>query len=136
MNLTEELEVLTDKLLEAGMKLRLAERELAAVREKHEKELSKFAHNLKNPIGIISSFTEMMQGDEVLEKEKRLKYLSIIKSSSKFSIDLIDSFQEFNKLENGSAPIELKPVFRLKSELDKLASDISGSAEGSGSTKI
>jgi len=110
MNLTDELEGLTDKLLEVSMKLKLAESELVAVREEHEKELSKFSHNLKNPVGIISSFVEMMQSNESLDEEKRLKYLSIIKSSSKFSIDLINSFEEYYKLKNGSIPFKLESV--------------------------
>ncbi len=99
--MNKELDALTDKLLEVTMKLRATEAELEAIRVSHEKELSKFAHNLKNPVGVISSFAEMLQGNTSMDEEKRSKYLDIIQSSSKFSIALINSFQEYHKIKNG-----------------------------------
>ena len=76
--MNKELDALTDKLLEVTMKLRATEAELEAIRVSHEKELSKFAHNLKNPVGVISSFAEMLQGNTSMDEEKRSKYLDIM----------------------------------------------------------
>ena len=110
LDLQDELEALTDKLLEVSMKLKAAESELKALRSEQVKELSKFSHNLKNPVGVISSFTEMLQGSPSIDEEKRAKYLEIIQSSSKFSLTLVNSFQEYNKLKNDQIPFEYESV--------------------------
>lgn len=110
LDLQDELEALTDQLLEVSMKLRAAESELKTLKSEQVKELSKFSHNLKNPVGVISSFAEMLQGSPSLDEEKRAKYLEIIQSSSKFSLALVNSFQEYNKLKNNQVPFELEPV--------------------------
>ena len=110
MDLNEELEALTDKLLEVSMKLKAAESELKAIRSEQVKELSKFSHNLKNPVGVISSFAEMLQGNASIDEAKRSKYIEIIQSSSKFSLALVNSFQEYNKLKNAQIPFEFEPV--------------------------
>lgn len=104
--MSTELDELTDKLLELSMKLKAKERELEAIRERHDKELSKFSHNIKNPVGVISSFSEMLHGSPSMDSEKQAKYLNIIQSSSKFSLALVNSFQEYSKLQNGSVSFE------------------------------
>ena len=106
----EELDALTDKLLEVSMKLKATESELKAMRSEQVKELSKFSHNLKNPVGVISSFAEMLQGSSSIDEAKREKYLDIIQTSSKFSLALVNSFQEYNKLKNAQIPFEKEPL--------------------------
>lgn len=127
--MSEELDALTDKLLEVSAKLRATESELAELRAKHQTELSKFAHDLKNPLGAISSFVEMLQGNRDIDDEKVFKYLEIIHSSSKFSLDLVNSFQEYNKLQNTPLEFEIQTenyleiVRKVISEVSKKAKD-------------
>lgn len=110
MSMNNEYDELTDKLLEVSMKLKAAQSELETLQSRHEKELSQFAHNLKNPVGVVTSFAEMLRGSTSIDDEKRAKYLDIIQSSSQFSLNLVNSFQEYNKLSNGKDQFELNPV--------------------------
>lgn len=110
MNLKEEQEDFTDKLLELGLKLKAAESQIEALRSNYEKELSKFAHNLKNPVGVVSSFAEMLKGSSSVEDEKSAKYLDVIQSASRFSLDLITSFQEYSTLTNALEAPDLQEV--------------------------
>lgn len=114
MNMNEDYDALTDKLLEVSMKLRAAESKLKEVQSKHDKELSKFAHNLKNPVGVISSFVDMLKGNASMDEEKRSKYLDIIQNSSQFSLALVNSFQEYNKLAHDGVDFEVREINYLE----------------------
>lgn len=93
--LHEQLKIVTDKF--------------NYLKEKQAFIVGKTIHNLKNPVGISSSFAEMMLEDlETYTPEKLKKHLTVIKNSCDFSIGLLNNLQYISKLESGKAPLNLK----------------------------
>ncbi|PCI05023.1 MAG: hypothetical protein COB81_01760 [Flavobacteriaceae bacterium] len=71
--------------------------------------VGKTIHNLKNPVGISSSFAEMILEDLALyTPEKLRKHLTVIKNSCDFSIGLLNNLQYISKLESGKSPLYLE----------------------------
>lgn len=112
--MNEDFDALTDKLLELSMKLKAAENKLKEARVEHLRELSKFSHNLKNPVGVISSFAEMLHESSTIDEAKRTKFIEVIQVSSKLSLALVNSFQEYNKLQYADIPVEYQDVEYVK----------------------
>ncbi|MDO9137104.1 MAG: hypothetical protein Q7U21_04730 [Lutibacter sp.] len=54
---------LEEKIIDLSLKLKSKSNELNAVLETNSKILGKLTHNLKNPVGVIFSFSEMMLED-------------------------------------------------------------------------
>ncbi|MBL4745282.1 MAG: HAMP domain-containing histidine kinase [Flavobacteriaceae bacterium] len=88
--------------------LKTATEELEHRQTKQAFIIGKTIHNLKNPVGISSSFAEMMLEDlEFYTPEKLKKHLTVIKSSCDFSITLLNNLQYISKLESGKSPLNL-----------------------------
>lgn len=60
------------------------------------------AHDLRNPIGIAESFTEILIEElDNLSKETQLEYLTHITNNCSFSLGLIRDFLNISKIESG-----------------------------------
>jgi signal transduction histidine kinase len=60
------------------------------------------AHDLRNPIGIAESFSEILaEEQDNLSKETQLEYLTHIKKNCSFSLNLIRDFLDVSKIEAG-----------------------------------
>ena len=69
----------------------------------------KVIHNLKNPIGISFSFSEMILEDlDIYSKEKLEKHINVIKNSCSFSLDLLDNLVHLTKIESGNLELDIK----------------------------
>jgi len=87
---------LQEKVVELSLKLKQKSNQLKNVSKNYQKVIGKLIHNLKNPIGIISSFSEMMLEDfDDYTPEKANKYLSAINNSSKFSLDILNTIAKY-----------------------------------------
>ena len=76
---------------------------LKTVNIENDRLISMLIHNLKNPIGISYSFSDMiLAGIENYDAEKIQKHVQIIKNSSQYTIELLNSFSEYNQLKNSS----------------------------------
>lgn len=76
-----------------------------------ERFVSILAHDLKSPLTTIGGFaTLLMEEDDnrKISKEKRLKFLSIIKESSDRIRQLIDNALSYGKLKSGRVPLKLR----------------------------
>lgn len=91
---------LEEKIVDLSFKLKNKTSELEKQAELNSLVFKKLVHNLKNPVGIAFSFSEMMLQDfRNYTDEKSEKHLSIINNSSKFSIDLLNSFAFFSRYQ-------------------------------------
>lgn len=95
---TQELE---ESIIELKFKLRNKDKELKNAYESNQKIIGKLVHNLKNPIGIAYSFSEMiMEGASNYDTEKLKKHLQIIRDSANFSLSLLDQFSMYTSLQS------------------------------------
>ena len=100
---------LEEKIIDLSLKLKNKSNELNAVIETNSKILGKLTHNLKNPVGVIFSFSEMILEDlEDYSTEKLGKHLQIIKNSAIFSLAFLDTISKYTRVNS--------PNFILKTE--------------------
>lgn len=108
-NSKEYIQQLEEKIIELSLKLKSSANVLNTVNESNTKILGKLTHNLKNPVGVIFSFSEMMLEDLAdYSHEKLEKHLQIIKNSATFSLALLDTISKYSRVQS--------PNFVLKSE--------------------
>ena len=83
-----ELEKLNDRLSELNL-------------EKN-RYIGMVAHDLRNPIGVAASFSDILIDDyDDLDKKNQLEYLEQINKSCNFSLNLIHDFLDASKIEAG-----------------------------------
>lgn len=103
------MESLKDEIISLRIALKNANAMLKEERESHAEIINKLSHDLKNPIGIIYSFIEMIleKGDNY-DKEKRQKYLNVIKNSASFSIELLNNLAKYSNLLSKDMSLSLE----------------------------
>lgn len=105
LNYKDELE---DKIIELSLKLKNKDKELNEVVELNNLIFKKLIHNLKNPIGIVFSFSEMiLDGIDNYKPEKLKSHIEIIKNSSDFSLKFLNKLAEYARYQQ----TELKFTF-------------------------
>ncbi len=108
-NSEKYIPALEEKIIDLSLKLKSKSNELNAVVETNSKILGKLTHNLKNPVGVIFSFSEMMLEDlEDYSIEKLGKHIQIIKNSATFSLAFLDTVSKYTRVQS--------PNFTLKTE--------------------
>jgi len=105
---TEKLE---EKIVELSLQLKGLKNELNCIHCENHKHIKNIVHNLKNPIGVSYSFSEMLEeGGMEISSEKRKKYVDIIKNSSDYSLKLLNSIGELNRLKSPKFRLNKKPT--------------------------
>jgi len=103
------IEQLEDKIVQLSMK----HKNLSSNFNQYEKEnkllLGKLTHNLKNHIGVIYSFSEMMlENIENYNPEKLIKYSNVIYNSAEYSLDLLSAFAKAVSLKSDDFKLTVK----------------------------
>jgi len=102
-NSKEYIQQLEEKIIDLSLKLKSKAGEIKAAEESTTKILGKLTHNLKNPVGVIFSFSEMMLEDlEDYSTEKLGKHLQIIKNSATFSLALLDTISKYSRVQSSN----------------------------------
>lgn len=92
---------LEEKIIDLSLMLKSKTNALIAADETRAKILGKLTHNLKNPVGVIFSFSEMMLEDlSDYSTEKLEKHLQIIKNSATFSLALLDTISKYSRVQS------------------------------------
>lgn len=80
---------------------------LKSLNEQKSKFLGIAAHDLRNPIGAINSFSEILleSGNEFPAEEKE-EFLTLIKDSSQFSLRLLNELLDISNIERGKLQLE------------------------------
>ena len=85
--------------------------ELVQLNQEKNELLGIAAHDLKNPLAAIQSLSEFMQDSfDVLSKEKMLKSLSVVRTSSKQMFELIKNLLDVYAIESGKIKVSLLSV--------------------------
>ena len=90
---------------------KLEEARKAAEEASHSKTqfLANMSHDIRTPMNAIVGLAELMRHNledpEVLER-----YISKLRSSSQYLLDLINDILELSKIENGSMELKLEPM--------------------------
>ncbi|PCH68286.1 MAG: hypothetical protein COC06_09745 [Bacteroidales bacterium] len=97
-----ELETSRNKLEEQNGTLRV-------LNEQKSKFLGIAAHDLRNPIGAINSFSNLLLDSykDFSDKEK-IEFMELIKESSQFSLNLINELLDISKIELGKLELHKK----------------------------
>lgn len=92
---------LEEKIIDISLQLNNKTKELNLVNESNRKSTGKLIHNLKNPIGVVFSFSDMILEDiEDYSTDKLKTHLQIIKNSANFSIQLLNSVAKYLQLQS------------------------------------
>ncbi len=127
----EYVDELEDKIVDLSIKLKNKEKVISDIQLANKKRIGQISHNLKNPVGVIYSFSEMMLDNKGnFDSEKVKKYLQIIKNSASFSIELLNDIVEITRLND----VDLKFNF-TKEDCNKLLYDIVESLQDNAKSK-
>ena len=88
-----------EKVRELNRSIELLEKDKAI-----KESLFKLTHEIKNPLAVIKGYLDMFNIDN---KEKSLKYLSIMREEANRSLNIITDFLEFNKIKIVKTEIDL-----------------------------
>lgn len=114
------IEELEEKIIDLSLKLKANNNLLAASETTHNKLIATLTHNLKNPISIAYSFSDMiLENAENYTPEKLEKHLKIIKESSQYAISLLNTFVTYQQVNstNYNYKFELKNYTELINDI-------------------
>ncbi len=115
-DLYNELTRLNNELANAQRELAKQNFELERLNRLKTQFLGMAAHDLRNPIGVILSFSEFLRDEAgaVLNKDQ-LEFLAVIKRSSEFMLHMITDLLDVSAIESGQLQLDRRP-----SDLGKL----------------
>ena len=123
------IEELEDKIVELSLQLKAKNNKLHAIQEENYLRTRKVVHNLKNPIGVAYSFSEILEsGGSDISNEKFEKYVEIIKNSTDFSIQFLTSLSKVNALNSPDFNLNLAKV-EYVSLLSNVVGELTNEAE-------
>lgn len=84
---------------------------LEELNEMKNKFLGMAAHDLRNPLGVILGFSQLLKIDyDNFTKEEILEIIDDISSASNTALNLVNDFLDVSKIESGTFEIHLNPV--------------------------
>ena len=84
---------------------------LEELNEIKNKFLGMAAHDLRNPLGVIMGFSQLLKMDyDNFTKEEILEIIDDISSASNTALNLVNDFLDVSKIESGTFEIHLNPV--------------------------
>lgn len=100
-----------ERLIEIGIQLKNKKNELNSLNESHKKMIRKLIHNLKNPIGVVSSFSEMILDDvQNIETAKLIQRIGIIKKSADFTLNFLNKTSQHTRLQSSEVVFLIKKI--------------------------
>lgn len=103
----KELESVNNELNELKNQLEMQNKDLQELNEQKNQFLGMAAHDLRNPLGAISGFSQFLLEDSELNKQQK-EFLKYIKDSSEFMLKLIDDLLDISSIESGTVTLGLK----------------------------
>jgi len=98
----EEINVQKEKILKQNEVLELKNKELSDLNKTKDRFFSIIAHDLKNPLSSIISFSELIQHTKDISKDKIDKYIKIIFSSAKNLFGLLENLLNWARTQTGA----------------------------------
>lgn len=101
-NLNEANLNLEAKVKERTWELEQANATLSELNFEKNKYIGMVAHDLRNPIGVSASFSDILIQDyDTIVKKKKLQYLGYISKNCHYSLNLMNEFLDVSKIEAG-----------------------------------
>lgn len=104
----EELSRLNNDLVNMQRELAKKNRQLDELNKLKNQFLGMAAHDLRNPLGNIFNFAELLEDESENFTEEQRKFVSIIKSLSNFMVNLVNELLDFSVIESGEVNLNLK----------------------------
>ncbi len=115
-----DITALNNDLVNLQRELSRKNAELVHLNDLKNKFLGMAAHDLRNPIGIISSYSDFLidETKNILSEEHK-EFLNIINSSSQFMLALIDDLLDITRIESGKIDLyqEYIPIDKLMTKI-------------------
>jgi signal transduction histidine kinase len=93
------IEALEDKIVDLSLRLKKEGNNQSSGIKDNKKLIGQLIHNLRNPVGVIQSFSEMMRdGGDHSDSQKTQRHVEIINKSASFSLALLDGFSSYFNL--------------------------------------
>ncbi|MGD9047492.1 MAG: HAMP domain-containing sensor histidine kinase [Anaerolineae bacterium] len=109
--LYDELSRLNNELVNLQRELAKRNAELERLNELKNQFLGTAAHDLRNPLAIIWSYSDsLLYRISDLLSEEHLEFLSIIQSSSEFMLHMVDDLLDVSAIESGRLNLDLQPT--------------------------
>lgn len=121
-----QLEIRHRKDLEYASQIELQAKKAQEASASKSRFLFSMSHDIRTPMNAIMGYTELMEKN-VGNIEKEKDYLSKIRSSNKFLLDLINSILEMARIESGKETLNIKAcnildiIESMNSVFEKLA---------------
>lgn len=107
-NLNEANLHLEEKVKERTKELKKANDTLSELNVEKNKYIGMVAHDLRNPIGVAASFSDILIQDyDAIVKKKKLQYLGFISQHCHYSLNLMNDFLDVSKIEAGVFDLNL-----------------------------
>ena len=107
---TEEIRLKSEELERANAALTQTNAELETFNREKNEFMGIAAHDLKNPLGAIRGYAEMIEEDAgELPPDEIAAYAGKIKSSANLMFDLVSNLLDVNRIERGQMQATLSP---------------------------
>jgi two-component system, OmpR family, sensor kinase len=108
-NLYDELTRLNNELTNLQRELAKKNKELERLNEQKDRFLGIAAHDLRNPLSVIMMYSAfLLEDDPHALNEEQSEIVSIISSSSKFMLQLINNLLDLSVIETGKLSLDLQ----------------------------
>lgn len=110
-NSTDYIQELENKIVDLSLELKSIHNILSANKAENQERIRIFSHNLKNPIGVAYSFAEMIADSaDNISTEKLTKYIDVVKKSTKYSLEILNSLATINSINSPDFKLNLEKV--------------------------
>ncbi|MEO7651278.1 MAG: ATP-binding protein [Bryobacteraceae bacterium] len=107
---TEEIRQKAEALHQANDELLEVNQRLNSMNEEKNEFLGIAAHDLKNPLGGIRGYAEMLREDAAdLSEGEIIEFAQKIEKGANLMFNLVSNLLDINKIETGQMTLELKP---------------------------
>jgi two-component system, OmpR family, sensor kinase len=109
--LYEDLSRVNNELATLQRELTRKNAELEKVNEQKNRFLGMAAHDLRNPLGVIRSYSEFLQDEagDTLNDEQR-EFVTIIRETSEFMLRLVSDLLDVAAIESGQLTLDAQPT--------------------------
>lgn len=108
---THEISMLAEELKAQNDQLQDKKEELTQINYTKDKFFSIIAHDLKNPMGVIIGFADLLNKSfDKYTEDKKKKFIETIANSSKNLLALLENLLEWSRSQSGRMPFEPKLI--------------------------
>lgn len=103
----KELEEICDSYNHMALALRKSDEERRKLEEGRERMLAGISHDLKTPVTVIQGYSNAIL-DGTISRENEMTYVETIYKKSRLLSELINSFNEYSRLEHPDFSLKMK----------------------------